>query len=49
MLEFSRKEKSRALTEKWKGLELRLAKVRKDEERQRKASSQQERPRKKLV
>lgn len=49
MLEYSRKEKTRALTEKWKDLEVRLARVRAEEERRRQASGNQERPKKKMV
>ncbi|KAL1962787.1 hypothetical protein VTN77DRAFT_9156 [Rasamsonia byssochlamydoides] len=48
MLEYSRKEKTRVLTEKWKDLEGRLARVRAEEERRRKASGNQERPKKKM-
>ena len=45
MLEFSKKEKTRSLVEKWKELEMRLADIRAEEEKTRK----QGRPKKKMV
>jgi hypothetical protein len=45
MLEFSKKEKTRSLVEKWKELEMRLADIRAEEEETRK----QGRPKKKMV
>lgn len=38
MLEYTKKEKSRRVTERWKELETRLAKIRADEEKRRKVS-----------
>lgn len=49
MLEFAKRESSRAITEKRKELEARLAKTRLEEEKQRQAIENPERPRKKQV
>jgi chromosome transmission fidelity protein 1 len=49
MLEFAKRESSRAITEKRKELEARLAKSRQEEERQRKAFENPDAPRKRQV
>ena len=49
MLDFAKRESSRAITEKRKDLEARLAKTRLEEEKQRQAIENPERPRKKQV
>lgn len=49
MLEFAKRESSRAITEKRKDFEARLAKTRLEEEKQRQALDFPERPRKKQV
>lgn len=49
MLEFARRESSRAISEKRKDFEARLAKTRQEEEKQRQALEIPERPRKKQV
>jgi chromosome transmission fidelity protein 1 len=49
MLEYSKKEKTQALTQKWRELEERLARIRKEEERRKKLSHSSQRPTKKQV
>lgn len=49
MLEFAKRESSRAITEKRKDFEARLAKTKLEEEKQRSAVEHPERPRKKQV
>jgi hypothetical protein len=41
MLEFSKKEKTRSLVEKWKELEMRLADIRAEEEKNKEAGTTQ--------
>ncbi|KAL1972194.1 hypothetical protein VTN31DRAFT_7413 [Thermomyces dupontii] len=48
MREYARKQRARAMVEKWKDLEERLAKVRAEEERRRKSAEGQQRARKRL-
>ena len=49
MLEFAKRESSRAITKKRKNFEARLAKTKLEEEKQRSAAEHPERPRKKQV
>lgn len=49
MLEFAKRQSSRAITEKRKDFEARLAKTKLEEEKQRSAAEHPERPRKKQV
>lgn len=49
MVEFARKERTQALTQKWRELEERLARIRKEEERRRRLAHNTHRPSKKQV
>jgi chromosome transmission fidelity protein 1 len=49
MLEYAKKERTQALTQKWRELEERLARIRKEEERRRKLAQNAHRPSKKQV
>lgn len=49
MLEYSKKEKTLALTQKWRELEERLDKIRKEEKRKKKLAHSSQRPNKKQV
>lgn len=49
MREYAKKERTRAIVEKWKDLEERLARVRAEEEQRRTSAESQQRMRKRLV
>lgn len=49
MVEYAKKERTQGLTQKWRELEERLARIRKEEERRRKLAQNAYRPSKKQV
>lgn len=49
MIEYAKKERTQALTQKWRELEERLARIRKEEERRMKLAQNPHRPSKKQV